>query len=695
MRRAAYPLLSASLIVFLATPAILAAQQANTGTTTAPPKTTTRRATTPTRRQSTVPRTSPPKNPNAGQSAPPTGGTKDQGHPPSHEGGGKPPSSSGEGETHPPPTTNPPPRRPTIIVDPWIGFDPISPRPRKPKAPESAPPPRPLSYDGRKFRMLADALLGAGDINAGLAVIQLLKDYEYQQYVGDPTLVASVPSPQPIARAASNGSAFFSQSDVIRAVAKDKKSKKSSGDSGKQNDAEGAQVFSSGEAWENVFEQLADDLLALSTEIRELQAVPVASRTSDQQKRLEKLEPRLAKARAAFDELLAAVAADTSGNDPRSARLRRADELAAALAKLPPGTVGLYTLVAPEHTWVIRVTPTIRAAYKSNVREADVNRIALAFRVALTDPTSDPLPLAQDLYKILLSRVDADLTAQGVRTILWSFDGVLRYFPVAALHDGRRYLVEKYDNVLFNRASVASLLDTPSSTVTGVGMGVARQVGDFSPLPSVEDELNGIFSDTRPGGLNGVVPGTVLLDSNFTEIAFEAVIRTGHPIVHVATHFHLAPTRASDSLLLLGDGTLESVGEIEKIDGAFRGIELLTLSACDTASSAPGADGREVECFGTIAQEKGARAVIASLWPVSDRSTSLLMQEFYRLRAQRPGATKAELLGDAQVMLLTNAGDIAGTSRGLVHVVPGGPPVATSFRHPYYWAPFVLIGNFK
>ncbi len=122
---------------------------------------------------------------------------------------------------------------------------------------------------------------------------------------------------------------------------------------------------------------------------------------------------------------------------------------------------------------------------------------------------------------------------------------------------------------------------------------------------------------------------------------------------------------------------------------------MLTLSACDTASSAPGADGREVECFGTIAQEKGARAVIASLWPVSDRSTSLLMQEFYRLRAQRPGATKAELLGDAQVMLLTNAGDIAGASRGLVHVVPGGPPVATSFRHPYYWAPFVLIGNFK
>ena len=148
------------------------------------------------------------------------------------------------------------------------------------------------------------------------------------------------------------------------------------------------------------------------------------------------------------------------------------------------------------------------------------------------------------------------------------------------------------------------------------------------------------------------------------------------------------------------------MGDIRKIKGGFRDVDLLTLSACNTAASGPGADGKEVESFGTIAQERGAKAVIASLWPVNDRSTSQLMQSFYRMRAASPGETKAELLGRAQRELLTGAvsGSAAGApARALVHTKPAPgaavptftPDPAAPFAHPYYWAPFVLIGNVK
>src|SRR5262249_21161755 len=140
--------------------------------------------------------------------------------------------------------------------------------------------------------------------------------------------------------------------------------------------------------------------------------------------------------------------------------------------------------------------------------------------------------------------------------------------------------------------------------------------------------------------------------------------------------------------------------------GGFRGVDLLTLSACDTAASGPTADGKEVECFGTIAQEEGAKSVIASLWPVSDRSTSLLMQTFYRLRAQNPTATKAELFREAQIALVKGTVAIppaSSSSRMLVHAeapAVAGQPAYTPdpnapFAHPYYWAPFLMIGNFR
>ena len=120
--------------------------------------------------------------------------------------------------------------------------------------------------------------------------------------------------------------------------------------------------------------------------------------------------------------------------------------------------------------------------------------------------------------------------------------------------------------------------------------------------------------------------------------------------MHIASHFSFNAAKEETSFLLLGDGSYLSVEEMQNSPGIFERVELLTLSACDTATT--GANGKEVEGMAFVAQDLGAKAVVASLWPVADIGTEVLMREFYRLRQANPQWSKAEALRQAQLALL-------------------------------------------
>jgi CHAT domain-containing protein len=171
---------------------------------------------------------------------------------------------------------------------------------------------------------------------------------------------------------------------------------------------------------------------------------------------------------------------------------------------------------------------------------------------------------------------------------------------------------------------------------------------------------------------------------------------------------------------------------------AFENVDLVTLSACETAREIPaGADpdlaGAEVDSLASTAQEKGAAAVLATLWEVSDLSTPALVRRFYEGKAA--GRAKADALRDAQVSMISGRVDpstplvptpspeaaaprpwwsvFSGCSRppepapagkpgpqpaprgsrGVIAVPEGGAPALPGWTHPYYWAPFVLLGN--
>jgi CHAT domain-containing protein len=310
------------------------------------------------------------------------------------------------------------------------------------------------------------------------------------------------------------------------------------------------------------------------------------------------------------------------------------------------------------------------------------------------------------LYQILIGPVKADLDQARAETLVWSLDGALRYVPMAALYDGKRYLVEQYNTVTITPVSIPHLSDKPDlSNLSTVAMGISRKYeGGLPPLPSVVGELDDIVTDAKVQGAHGVLPGTILLDGQFTEKAMEDKLDSPHGVVHIASHFVFKPGDDSQSYLLLagkdegGAGfrlTVADFRDNQKL--VLDGTDLLTLSACETGMGGNASNGREVDGLGTTAQLKGAKAVISSLWEVNDSSTGELMADFYQRWARGAGKVeKVEALRQAQLDLLLGKTKLKAGSggRGIETNAPAGV-VAEGYAHPYYWAPFVLMGNWR
>jgi CHAT domain-containing protein len=152
----------------------------------------------------------------------------------------------------------------------------------------------------------------------------------------------------------------------------------------------------------------------------------------------------------------------------------------------------------------------------------------------------------------------------------------------------------------------------------------------------------------------------------------------------------------NDSFILFGNGERITLADMQK--WSLKNVDLVVLSACETGLSGKLGNGEEILGLGYQMQRAGARAAIASLWQVSDGGTQVLMNAFYA--ALNKSMTKAEALRQAQIALITKDLSGVGGSRGeeawieVVSTRTGLPPqVSNNLSHPYYWAPFILIGN--
>ncbi|MBW4444836.1 MAG: CHAT domain-containing protein [Plectolyngbya sp. WJT66-NPBG17] len=331
--------------------------------------------------------------------------------------------------------------------------------------------------------------------------------------------------------------------------------------------------------------------------------------------------------------------------------------------QIDPQAAVIYPMILPNQLAVILSLPNQPLRYyRTPLHQTEVDRILSQMRQALR-PTAfieDWLPITQRVYDLLLRPVEPELVASRIKTLVFVPDGLLRSLPMAALHDGQHYLIEKYSVVLTPGLQLLQPQPLDRQRLQGLLAGLTQARENFAALPNVAVEINQIESE---------IPAQVLLDRSFTNQAFQNKIdSTPSPIVHLATHGQFS-SNADNTFILTWDGRI-NVKQLDQLlrsrEGKLNPIELLVLSACQTATG----DKRAALGMAGVAVRSGARSTLASLWSVSDHSTASLMIQFYR-ELRKPGITKAEALRRAQV--------------GLLH--------QDSYTSPYYWAPFVLLGN--
>lgn len=196
-------------------------------------------------------------------------------------------------------------------------------------------------------------------------------------------------------------------------------------------------------------------------------------------------------------------------------------QLKQAIAK-QPHTVAIYTLVGSDKTSEIVITGSTVVARQFAISEKELNGRVANLQEALREPTRDPRLVAKNLYDVLIAPIKADLDQASAETLVWSLDGALRYVPLAALYDGKQYLVEHYNVATITPASIAHLADKPNvESLTVAAMGISGKFeANLPPLPAVVNELDEVAKDPKVKDAQGTLPGTILLDSQFTEKAW-------------------------------------------------------------------------------------------------------------------------------------------------------------------------------
>jgi CHAT domain-containing protein len=349
-----------------------------------------------------------------------------------------------------------------------------------------------------------------------------------------------------------------------------------------------------------------------------------------------------------------------------------------ALARSEPrsNAVGLQYFPGQDRLTVFVVTrggpPLVR---QMPITRKQLEDLVFTLDLQLRDPSSEHsayLATARKLHDALIAPIQADLQALGARTLMLSLNGVLRYVPFAALHDGQRFLVQRYSMAMFNDAGGQSSFSQGAATWKVAGMGLTTAVGDLPALPGVQQEVQSVV---RMAG------GQAFLDNAFDRRTLAAALGSGFNVLHLASHFVFTAGRPDQSHLYLGDKSRLSLSDIVRQDMRFDGFDLVALSACETGQGG-GRDalGQEMEGLGARAQQQGAQAVMATLWKVYDKSTASLMQGFYRARVEGQ-MNKADAMRAAQLAMLEPAARPPGIPR--------------KWAHPYYWAPFVIMGNWR
>ena len=361
-------------------------------------------------------------------------------------------------------------------------------------------------------------------------------------------------------------------------------------------------------------------------------------------------------------------------------------------AGVGPGVAALYPVVFRDRIELLLETEAGIDWQTTRVDSRVVRATAADFARDMRGAADGYLPAAQALYRWLVAPFEARLQDARIDTLIVVPEGSLRLVPMGALHDGKRFLVERLAMGTVTGLTMTNTAPPARGAHEALvaGMSHPGPVVDKLPAPAMESILGsrGIpeGAQTRaqlrealalPGvgqevaAISQIMKARSMLDEQFTVRAFEDQARSGdYRIVHIASHGVMGASADSSYIMAFDDvlrlRDLQSLLRDERF--RRRPIELLSLSACQSAEG----DDRSPLGISGAAVKARAKSVLGTLWPVEDNSARIVMESFYR-HLERDGASKARALQEAQVEALHDA----------------------RFAHPFFWAPFVLIGNWR
>lgn len=321
----------------------------------------------------------------------------------------------------------------------------------------------------------------------------------------------------------------------------------------------------------------------------------------------------------------------------------------------------LYPIVLPDRTELLVSLPDGLHRVTVPVGAERLTQEVRSFRHLLEKRTTNQyLPHAQQLYDWLIRPLEPSLKAFPLDTLVIVPDGPLRTIPLAALHDGKNFLVRTYAVATTPGLTLTDARPLRRDDAKALAAGLTVAVQGFPALPYIESELS---------ELKKLYGSRTLVNDAFSSSALGRELNDNRfAIVHVASHATFGAQK-QDTFLLTFDGKV-TMDKLNELIGVFRfrddPLELLTLSACETAAG----DDRAALGLAGVAIKAGARSALATLWSVSDAATSELVAEFYR-QLRNPGLSKAVALQRAQLAMMDD-------------------PIG---KHPGYWAPFLLLNN--
>jgi CHAT domain-containing protein len=368
--------------------------------------------------------------------------------------------------------------------------------------------------------------------------------------------------------------------------------------------------------------------------------------------------------------------------------LMNAPAIATVLQKLQRETgkksALIYAVPMPTHLDLILILPGQRLMHRriQAANEATLFRTASTFRSEtsrLRRNASRRMAAARQLHQWLIEPFEPLLRAQAIDLLVFCLGTNLRSIPLAALHDGKQFLVEQYSLALIPAFSLLDVRRASLGRSRVLAMGASR-FEQLPPLPATAIEVSAIAEQLGRG--------SAFLNERFT-LANLLQQRRSYPyeIVHLATHAEFSPGAPRESYIQFWDHRLR-LDRIKELSLQNPPVHLLVLSACRTALGDP-----EAELgFAGLAIQSGARSAIASMWAVSDAATLVLMTEFYRRLGNSP--IKAEALRQAQLAMLRQNIRLENSSVARTPLPPELKADADAdLSHPFYWAAFTVIGN--